>query len=325
MPSQITHSLFGSAVMEALHLSIKYAAWFNLGCQGPDIFLHNQRTKPSSLTWGRQMHRNGYGTYLAFLTASLKEMGKELDSPEGSYLLGFITHAILDRISHPYIVYHAGWGRDHRFFHPLLERLIDSAIAEYLGKERPGSVSFFKTIDLGENPPESFIQLHTGPISSFIRKKYSEEEIHRRLRNAYDDTMHFLRKTDLWDDKLIRNVINLEDPVRRAYLISVFHHPRIPRYLDVLNRERRIWHHPWAKEISSNETYPELFSQGVEKSSEVIQSVLVEWNQWNDHSPSVIASVIGNESLDTGLPYDPHLPPVRKAPLPLGRFFSEFF
>lgn len=59
MPAQILHTLFGEDLMAELHgnhpwhrLTKKYGSVFALGCQGPDIFYHSQKTRPVALEYG---------------------------------------------------------------------------------------------------------------------------------------------------------------------------------------------------------------------------------------------------------------------------------
>ena len=134
MPSQILHTLFGEDVIAELYrridrrfslaaeralkrVTVNYRGAFALGCQGPDIFYHSQRTRPVALEYGSLLHRRGYGVF----TATLLKMGLPDPPPGGEdiradrkekginalgvYALGFMTHAALDRHCHPYIVY----------------------------------------------------------------------------------------------------------------------------------------------------------------------------------------------------------------------------
>jgi hypothetical protein len=68
------------------------------------------------------------------MTLALLKGGPELhtDPRWYSYLLGWISHGLLDRAWHPYIIYRSGWHqpslpetRVWRFYHPFLERLCD--------------------------------------------------------------------------------------------------------------------------------------------------------------------------------------------------------
>ncbi len=326
MPSQISHAVFGKAVSKKIDFSIFDDAWFTLGCQGPDMFLHNQRTKPSSLPWGRQMHRKGYGTYSALLIQALSSGGFGWQSPEGSYAAGFITHAVLDRTVHPFITYFSGWGPDCRFFHPFLERLLDTALSESYSLSKPGTVSFFEAVNLGRGIPHSLRNLHVIALQRFLQKDYPEDYIKLRVSNAYDDTMHFLKKTDFWDIKVIKEIVSLESLHQTLYLLSLFHPPKIPEYLDVLNSANREWKHPWMPEISSKESYIELFEKGVSIAADILDYIFIRTSTLKRDSTFPLEKVafrIGNESLDTGLPYDPYAVPASSDPLDLGRFLEE--
>jgi hypothetical protein len=326
MPSQISHAVFGKSVSKKIHFSIFDDAWFNLGCQGPDLFLHNQRTKPSSLPWGRQMHRKGYGTYSALLIQSLISGEFGWQSPEGSYTAGFITHAVLDRTTHPFITYFSGWGPDCRFFHPFLERLLDTALSESYSLSRPGAVSFYEAVNLGRSIPHSLLNLHVTALQGFLKKSYPDNYINLRVSNAYDDTMHFLKKTDSWDAKVMSEIVSLENPHQTLYLLSLFHPPEIPAYLDVLNSAKREWKHPWKPEISSKASFIELFEKGVSIAANILDYVISLTSSLEKDSNfpfEEIALRIGNESLNTGLPYDPYSVPAASEPLDLKRFLEE--
>ena len=126
MPSQVLHTLFGEDIVGEIYrrlggrfgivadkalekINRTYPAVFALGCQGPDIFYHGQRTRPVAVEYGGLLHRRGYGVF----TASLLKMGLPDPPPDeediragrrekginalGVYSLGFMTHAILDR------------------------------------------------------------------------------------------------------------------------------------------------------------------------------------------------------------------------------------
>ncbi|MDR0641255.1 MAG: zinc dependent phospholipase C family protein [Treponema sp.] len=145
MPSQILHTLFGEDLISAMYRSLvprfgpaadkalekirgSCRTAFALGCQGPDIFYHSQGRRPVGLEYGTLLHRRGAGVF----TAGLLKMGLPGPAPDGedirrrergidalgAYALGFMTHAILDRAAHPYIIYKS----DH---HAFFERIID--------------------------------------------------------------------------------------------------------------------------------------------------------------------------------------------------------
>jgi hypothetical protein len=101
MPSQILHTLFGEDVIQAVSSALgsrfgpaaegfreallgDYRGAFALGCQGPDIFYHNQMTSPVALEYGTLLHRRAYGTFTAaLLSRALPPPPKGGPSPEG--------------------------------------------------------------------------------------------------------------------------------------------------------------------------------------------------------------------------------------------------
>jgi hypothetical protein len=65
MPSQIAHFIFAQDLVSALSPSDQnriQPEYLFLGAQGPDIFYHNLRTKPSGVFYGGLMHRPGLGS-----------------------------------------------------------------------------------------------------------------------------------------------------------------------------------------------------------------------------------------------------------------------
>src|SRR5690606_6736764 len=136
MPSHIAHTAFAVESLAQLGradlLGSRDHEYLVLGSQGPDMFYHNQRTMPSGISFGSLLHRRSYGSFCAEILAWLVSENLGPDSAAGKYLLGYITHAILDRYMHPFINYFAGWydpadpeTEVFRFAHPFLERILD--------------------------------------------------------------------------------------------------------------------------------------------------------------------------------------------------------
>ncbi len=318
MPSHITHSLFGREIARLVNFTIKYPNWFTLGCQGPDIFLHNQRTMPSSLFWGKSLHRKNYGLFCSILIQEMLISGNNWDSPIGSYILGFITHASLDRETHPFITYFSGWGNENKLSHPFLERLIDIEISSFLSIQSPDKYSFFNSITLGSEAPENLIKILSKSIKILFKNSFSLYDINIRIDNAYKDTMYFLQKTDRWRKNQVNRIKAIEIEHAHSRLLALFHPPYIPEYLDVLNTNHSEWKHPWAPQISSKMSFDEIFMSTAQNSSEKIKLIL-------DNNLYDVIDLIGNESLNSGLPYSASSFPKVSSPLPLGKFLQELY
>ena len=70
MPAQITHILIANKALENIFGSSEIPSWlvkaehlFNIGCQGPDLFYHNQITRPLAIEYGSLLHRRDYGVF----------------------------------------------------------------------------------------------------------------------------------------------------------------------------------------------------------------------------------------------------------------------
>jgi hypothetical protein len=254
MPSQILHTLFGEDVIAELYrridrrfalaaekalkrITVNYRGAFALGCQGPDIFYHSQRTRPVALEYGSLLHRRGYGVF----TATLLKMGLPDPPPDeediragrrekginalGVYALGFMTHAVLDRHCHPYILYKslpvetggnaahekpAGGNAAHekpaggegpwidpgRAAHPFFERILDVLMLKRL---RGREVSAWDQGILAEScghPPLGLKELLARSLTAaFPERAGKDEKLSRRMDNAFLDAAYFYKIT----------------------------------------------------------------------------------------------------------------------------------
>ena len=140
------------------------------GAQGPDFFFHNGLTRPSGRTFGARLHRHRFGRFVAeVLRSSPTPVPLELRL----YMLGFITHAFLDRATHPFIDYFAGWEDPERpetarYFrcHAFMERILDVVA---LQRRRGTDLSVFgptARLDCGESLPGSVVR----PLAEGLRR-----------------------------------------------------------------------------------------------------------------------------------------------------------
>lgn len=120
MPDIITHILCGEKTVEKIYDAtlrnevINRRKLFNIGCQGPDIFLYykiwpwSKHDQFSNL--GELLHKEKTGD---FLYESILYLGQFQNNSEEfydlfTYIIGLICHYNLDRLSHPYINYFSG-------------------------------------------------------------------------------------------------------------------------------------------------------------------------------------------------------------------------
>jgi hypothetical protein len=230
MPSQILHALFGEDVINRIHHRLRgrfgivadkalekirgYGAVFALGCQGPDIFYHSQRTRPVAVEYGGLLHRRDYGVF----TANLLKMGLPDPPPDaediragrrekgisalGVYSLGFMTHAVLDRFCHPYIIYRTtrpgtpvrdGLGR---LAHPFFERILDVLMLKRLRNRELSSWDQGLLAEVCEKPPLGLRELIERALAaSYPGRAGKDRFLGLRIANAFADSAVFYRRT----------------------------------------------------------------------------------------------------------------------------------
>jgi hypothetical protein len=256
MPSQILHTLFGEDVVAAMYRFLgprfglvadkalekirrEYRTAFALGCQGSDIFYHSQGRRPVGLEYGTLLHRRGAGVF----TAGLLKMGLPDPPPDeddirrgrrekginalGVYALGFMTHALLDREAHPYIVYKSGRVTGPREagrglgrlgqgsgspagecrevpetarrarYHAFFERVIDVLMLKELrGEEASGWDQEALLARICEAPPLGLKELLARAlVLAFPERAGADGKLMARIDNTFADCARFYRLT----------------------------------------------------------------------------------------------------------------------------------
>jgi hypothetical protein len=291
MPAQILHTLFGEDVIAEIYRRIgprfgivadkalekitgAYRTAFILGCQGPDIFYHNQRTRPVALEYGGLLHRRGYG----FFTANLLKMGLP-DPPPGEedirmgrrekgvtalgvYALGFMTHAILDRRCHPYIVYKSQHldpeggeaparradGSAPGFLgkgaHPFFERIIDALMLQLLRGREAAFWDQGVLAETLEKPPPGLKELLGRALrAGFPERAGPDWKLAQRIDNTFLDAAWFYRLTDPQKTGLRVSGASLAPEIDPGVLIYLYPE-HLPQDIDFLNLDHGAWYDP---------------------------------------------------------------------------------
>ena len=190
----------------------EHGAAFRLGCQGPDLFYHNQRTRPVSLEYGALLHRRAFGEFTGNLLrlclpgADPQSVSFSSDSCSlAAYALGFATHAFLDRVTHPFIVYKAGWvapsqpetaryARCHVFF----ERILDVLMLERLRSRSTASWDQDALLASACMPLSKALPAriaHSLELS-FPERTQDDDKLVDRILNAFSDAHSYYRFTN---------------------------------------------------------------------------------------------------------------------------------
>ncbi|HSV94028.1 MAG TPA: zinc dependent phospholipase C family protein [Desulfobacterales bacterium] len=312
MPSHFTHLIFaeeslaGALGDEATPILRTHGNLLRFAAQGPDIFYHNQRTMPTGLRFGVALHKHGYGSMVGEMVREALRLGMGPATELGSYVLGFATHAILDRHTHPYIIHFAGWdegGRqgDNRAYHthPFLERILDLLV---LGERRglePSRFDFLPLVRLAHGLPYPVLKALVKGLHA-IYPTFARKSLDRaRIENAYHDTVFFYKLTNHLNAELPHMAWKKDrkDGFRQRRL-GLLHPREVPPGVDFLNRERRPWCHPCDDTAVSHEGFLDLYARALDESVRtvtILQAALSGRASIED-----AAAAVSDLSLDTG-------------------------
>jgi hypothetical protein len=368
MPSQILHTLFGEDVIAALYrrlesrfgavtgkamekISGDYRCAFALGCQGPDIFYHSQRRRPVALEYGSLLHRRGYGVF----TAGLLKMGLPDPPPDeddirnhrrekginalGVYALGFMTHAVLDRFCHPYIVYKSlaldAEGkplRENHFAHPFFERIIDTLMLKELRGQKSASWDQERILAaVCENPPLGLRELIARALAAgFPDKAKQDRKLPRRIDNAFADCAHFYRLTAPAKTGAAAARSGGAGGGERSafgvkFLAYVFPET-LPAGIDFLNLKHEPWYYPYnppgSEPVPDVRSFPEIYAAAVEAATETLLPCIARYLASGLFPIAEAARRIGNGGLSIQDGEGKPVTPNRAGPLPLGEILA---
>jgi len=337
VPSVILHTVFGEDVFTALHnrlaektalnfspkkIFTDYRSAFVLGCQGPDIFYHSQRLKPSALEYGSLLHRRSYGAF----TASLLQKSLSMTNFDAlsAYSLGFMTHAALDRACHPFIIYFCG-----KDFHSFFERIIDVLMLKELRNNDPPSWDQERILaQVCESPPSALKELLFNSFAeTFPEKANKDRSLAKRIDNAFADCARFYNMSSPSKIKIefSDNSNQRRKFTRRA--INYVYPENLAENIDFLNKNRKPWRYP---HIPSNGQMPsedtrsflDIYSDAVKTTVDTIAPIFTQYIE-SGAFPSDTAERIGNQCLsildENGKPCAPNL----TEPLLLEKVFNQ--
>ncbi|ALX48723.1 zinc dependent phospholipase C family protein [Lentibacillus amyloliquefaciens] len=290
MPNIWTHILFCENVMDSVkdpNSYLQQEAYMKLGAQGPDPFFYYNFwpwiNNESVTNIGLKLHTDKCGEFLL----DMIEKASDMDSQTQAYVFGFTTHHILDRNTHPYIHYRAGYEGNK---HQELEVLIDTLMMEKYHHLETWKANVSNEISVGPKLDKSVVDL----LHQTIDAHYPESSM---------KSNHYIQKA-YRDMKLALKL--LADPYgwKKIFLkplISPFSHQPVKDNADYLNLEHTTWYHPATNEPCSK-SFIDLYNQAWTEGIEIMSEVITYWNTRDNTSKERLGEMIGNISYDTGKP-----------------------
>ena len=364
MPSQILHAIYGEDVVAGIHrriagrfgivagkalekIGLDYKTAFFLGCQGPDIFYHSRHRRPVGLEYGSLLHRRGAGIF----TAGLLKMGLPNPPPDeedirahrrekginalGVYAIGFMTHAILDRKTHPYIVYKSGIfspskpeTRRYAMFHVFFERILDVLMLKIRKGIKIKSWDQSFLADVCENPPQGLCELLANSLTlAFPERAGKDEKLRVRVENTFLDCAGYYRFTNpaiTSVKKKYRGNFPKKDSLDALpyfYPVKIRNGKRIG--VDFLNLKKRPWFYPAAGGERDERSFPEIYADAVDFAADSISPVIEKYLDTGVFPIPDAARAIGNGGLSINDENGKPCVPVLADPLPLDRVLKK--
>ncbi|PKR78257.1 hypothetical protein CEY16_00420 [Halalkalibacillus sediminis] len=289
MPNIWTHILFCEEAMKSIHkdeLYNKYQNHFNLGAQGPDPFFYHNfwpwKNESAINELGGLLHRTKCGDFLM----TMVEQAKSARPQTQAYVLGFLTHHILDRNTHPYVHYRSGYEGNK---HQLLELHMDTVMLEQKKSEKTWKNPVYKHIDIGKKVDDEIKQVIFHAMDFHYQEEQSFEES-SFIDAAYKDKKKALRI--LFDPTGVKHKF-------LGNLIRPFSHAPLNDNVDYLNEDRSPWYHPATNE-QRTESFLDLYENGLEEAKVILTLTLDYWNDEKADSYQELLDKIGHISYDTG-------------------------
>lgn len=290
MPNVWTHILFAEDVADKVGYEVPsddIKPFLRLGAQGPDPFFYHRfwpwkKDKPVAAI-GHKIHNESCGP---FLIAMIESGRQTSDFYLQAYILGFVTHHILDRNAHPYINYRSG-KKDHK--HQRLEVLIDTLLMEELRGIKTWKTPVYKKIDIGKHLYPPIEQMLETLISRFFPQTAKDMPPHY-VDESYQDLLKALKA--------------LFDPIgwKNKYLheqVSPYSYQKASDDRDFLNRNHAVWRHPTNDHETHDESFDELLKQAESEGIRILTAILHYWNH-GEELYVAIEKELGNISYSTG-------------------------
>jgi hypothetical protein len=254
-----------------------------LGSQGPDPFFYynfwpwikNQQVHYI----GAALHTDQSGRFLLDMIKAARSSGSEIKA----FVVGFITHYVLDRNAHPYIQYRA--GSEPGSYQRLVTE-IDTVMMEKNHKLKTWKTPVYKEIDIGRKLDPNITDL----LYRLINKHYPHvsKDNNAYIKKAYRDMLLALR--------ILADPTGLKNKLFRGTLFAYSHQP-IKYPSDCLNEKKTTWYHPSTNE-PSNKSFLELYSDSRVEGIEIITEVLNYWRNGSIYSLDKLKELLKNVSLE---------------------------
>lgn len=313
MPATITHAYFAKDVFDILPSNIKntidYSRIKMFGQSMDSLMFYNI----TSIFPGKKIrdfagvfHRNKSQEYFVNLIKYIKEKELYTDMDVCSYLAGMICHYVLDSTVHPFVIYKTGIfdkkiANTYKYnnVHEFMEIFIDNDMVKRREHINPYTFRLDKfcfnmrkfSPKLNECIDESFRE--TFGIKNMSKIYYKATKQMKSIlywfrRDVYGTKKSFYKLIDTFTTK----------KMFRFECIS-YHYPLEDRH-NYLNSDHSLWRNPTSYNMTSNESFVELYVKSI-KAAKVLICASFDYINGKDID---LEKIFDNTSYVTGLNCD---------------------
>ena len=312
MPASITHAYLAKDLYEVLPEYISSKIDLNrtkMFAQGTDpIMFYNLM----SLKKGKDLRRfqkyfHTHKTNLFFI--NLLNYVKEhniSDSDTYSFIVGFISHYVLDSTIHPYVIYKTGYFNKkdrstykYNCIHHFMEVFLDNDLIQRREKTNPYKFNISKYCFNTKKFPDSlndtidYVFYTTFNVKNMSKKYYKSLKQMKRFIKKYRQDKHGIKKFfyKLLDTFTPRSAFRFE-------CIS-YHYPLEDKH-NYLNNNHSTWNNPCDFDMVSNESFVDLYLKALDETRNIVIKVF-EYLNGKDVN---LEELFKNKSYITGLSLD---------------------
>ena len=294
MPDIAMHHAFGQEVRgllpEEIQKELKETP-FIFALYGPDPWFMYRPGKTRQGR-GRRMHTTKTGAFLTALAERAKNgtAGEEIFS----YLAGFLCHYALDSIAHPYIIWQTTETWPTKRAHRDMEHALDAKLLMREGfwqEQHSVTEHHFPLLRLPESMEKDLNAVYRE-IYGWEQARVSLNRCYKRYRMLY----RVMEKPRSFTDILASLI-----PTHRFRSVS---YPKSAFLdLDVENLTHNAWHQAFAPDMTSTDSFPELYAKARE---EAVRMIADAWDYARKETVSeeALKASLGNRSYLSGLDAD---------------------
>ena len=265
MPEVVVHAVFGREVREHLDSGIAERIRdvpYTFALFGPDIwFMHKPWIRRNGR--GRRMHTTRTGQFLS--QVAVEARSSQRPDLVFSYLAGFICHYALDSTAHPYIVWQTTETWPTKKAHLDLEHALDVNLMKregFWGEKHPLTDHHFPKLQLPERMAED--------LDGVYQSVYGWTNALRDVNRCYLLYRWLFRQMEKPRSPL--TVLATLIPTHRLRAFPLAKSAFLDK--DVENLSHTPWHEAYARELTSTESYPELYEKA---RAEAVRMITDAW------------------------------------------------